>query len=172
VAKPYAPPMPYAGSYLHRLRSQVGSELVLMPGAMVALQRADRRVLLTKRGDDGSWCLPAGAAEEGGSFARTAVEEVREETGVLVAEEDLIPFGCLSEAEAHTIRYPNGDVTHCFALCFLARRWHGDPRPDCSEATEVRFAELDGVPEPVHPPTARALELLAAYLDSGLFQTR
>jgi 8-oxo-dGTP pyrophosphatase MutT (NUDIX family) len=54
----------------------VGHDLVLMPGAMVALQRDDLRILLTKRTDDGTWCLPAGAAEPGGSFARTAIEEL------------------------------------------------------------------------------------------------
>lgn len=164
--------MAHADSYLWRLRQAVGSELVLMPGAMVALQREDGRVLLTRRTDDGTWCLPAGAAEVGGSFARTAVEELAEETGIEVAEQDLIPFASLSEAEEHTILYPNGDLTHCFALCFLARRWRGDPRPDRSESTAVRFAPLDAIPEPVHPPTARALELLRAYLDTGAFQLR
>ena len=68
--------MPYRGSYLWRLRQVIGHELVLMPGAMIALQRADQRILLTKRTDDGSWCLPAGAAEPGGSFARTAADEL------------------------------------------------------------------------------------------------
>jgi 8-oxo-dGTP pyrophosphatase MutT (NUDIX family) len=92
--------MPYTGSYLWKLRQAVGSELVLMPGAMVALRRDDGAILLTQRADDGHWCLPAGAAEPGGSFARTAIEELREETGVEVAEEDLVPFGCLSEAES------------------------------------------------------------------------
>jgi hypothetical protein len=29
-----------------------------------------------------------------------------------------------------------------------------------------------GTPEPFHPPTANALELLAAYLRSGSFQVR
>jgi len=72
-----------------------------MPGAMVAVQRDDQRVLLTKRAD--TWCLPAGAAEPGGGFARTAIDELAEETGIEVSERDLIPFGCLSEAEAHTI---------------------------------------------------------------------
>ncbi|MET0306583.1 MAG: NUDIX domain-containing protein [Solirubrobacterales bacterium] len=38
---------------------------------MVAVQQDDQRVLLTKRTDDGTWCLPAGSAEPGGSFART-----------------------------------------------------------------------------------------------------
>lgn len=162
--------MAYQDSYLWRLRQTVGNDLVLMPGAMVALQRGDERVLLTKRTDDGTWCLPAGAAEPGGSFARTAICELAEETGVEVAERDLVPFGCLSEAEAHTIHYPNGDVTHCFALCFLARSWRGEPTPDGEESTEARFADLGALPEPLHRPTAHALDLLAAYLRSGSFQ--
>jgi 8-oxo-dGTP pyrophosphatase MutT (NUDIX family) len=162
----------YTDSYLWRLRQKVGRELVLMPGAMIALRRDDGRILLTRRLDDGTWCLPAGAAEPGGSFARTAVDELREETGVEVAEEDLVAFGCLSEAEAHTIRYPNGDITHCFAVCFLAEQWRGEPHPDNEESTEVRFAELDDPPRPLHAPTAQAFELLSSYLDSHRFQVR
>lgn len=164
--------MPYAGSYLWRLRQTIGSELALMPGAMIALRRQGGQILLTKRADDGTWCLPAGAAEPGGSFARTALDELEEETGVEVAESDLVPFGCLSEAEAHTIHYPNGDVTHCFALCFMAERWQGDPRPDREETIDNRFVEPGDLPDPIHPPTVHALELLAAYLDSGRFQVR
>ncbi len=164
--------MPYRDSYLWRLRQAVGHDLVLMPGAMVALQRDDQRVLLTKRTDDETWCLPAGAAEPGGSFARTAIDELAEETGIEVSEADLVPFGCLSEAEAHTIHYPNGDATHCFALCFLAKAWRGDPRPNAEEATEAKFVDLGTLPEPIHSPTAHALKLLAAYRRSGTFQVR
>lgn len=164
--------MAYRGSYLWQLRQVVGKDLVLMPGAMVAVQRDDRRVLLTKRTDDGTWCLPAGAAEPGGSFAKTAIDELAEETAIHVSERDLIPFGCLSEAEAHTIDYPNGDVTHCFALCFLTRVWQGDPRPDGEESTAAKFVDPGAPPEPLHPPTAHALELLAAYLRTGSFQVR
>ncbi len=171
-AYPLASIMTYKDSYLWRLRQAVGSNLVLMPGAMVAVQREDQRVLLTKRADDGTWCLPAGAAEPGGSFARTAIDELAEETGIKVSEHDLIPFGCLSEAEAHTIHYPNGDVTHCFALLFLARAWRGDAVPDGEEATEAGFFELEAPPEPLHPPTVYALDLLGAYLRSGSFQVR
>jgi len=145
---------------------------VLIPGAMLALQREDRSVLLTKRADDGTWCLPAGAAESGGSFARTAIDELAEETGIKVAERDLIPFGCLSEAEAHTIQYPNGDVTHCFALLFLTTAWRGDVAPNEEEATEARFVDIDRPPEPVHRPTTHALELLAAFRHSGDFQVK
>jgi len=164
--------MAYRDSYLWQLRQVVGHELVLMPGAMVAVQSDDQRVLLTERTDDGTWCLPAGAAEVGGSFARTAIDELAEETGIEVSQGDLIPFGCLSEAETHTIHYPNGDVTHCFALCFLARSWKGRLRPDQEESAEAEFVELNALPEPLHSPTGHALELLAAYLRSGQFQVR
>jgi hypothetical protein len=47
-ALPSSPAMAYQDSYLWRLRQIVGNDLVLMPGAMVALQRDDQRVLLTQ----------------------------------------------------------------------------------------------------------------------------
>jgi 8-oxo-dGTP pyrophosphatase MutT (NUDIX family) len=137
---------------------------------MVALFDADQRVLLTRRADDGTWCLPAGAAEPGGSFARTAIEEVAEETGLALNERDLVPFGSLSEAETHTITYPSGDVTHCFALLFLARSWTGHLRVDPAEVIEARFADLAAPPTPIHEPTSHALNLLRAFLSTGQFQ--
>jgi len=164
--------MTYVGSYLWRLRQAIGNELVLMPGAMVFVQREDGHVLLTQRADDGSWCAPAGAAEEGGNFSQTAVDELAQETGLVVAKADFIPFASLSEAELHTIRYPNGDVTHCFAMLFLARKWTGDPRPDGQETTAMMFAPLDAPPEPLHAPTAVGLGLLGSYLETGRFQLR
>lgn len=162
--------MAFVGSYLWKLRQAVGSELVLMPGAMVVLERNDGYILLTKRGDTGSWCLPAGAAEIGGSFAQTAVDELAEETGIAVAANALIPFGCLSEARRHTIQYPNGDLTHCFAMCFLAREWEGEPQPDHAESVAVRFSSPDDLPDSMHEPSTHALALFQAYLETGSFQ--
>jgi 8-oxo-dGTP pyrophosphatase MutT (NUDIX family) len=162
----------YVGSYLWQLRQALGSELVLMPGAMLALEDGEGQVLLTRREDDGTWCLPAGAAEPGGSFAKTAIDELAEETGLEVRERDLVPFGSLSEAEAHTITYPNGDVTHCFALLFVARRWTGQLRLDPAEVSEVRFADPTAPPRPIHAPTSQALMLLTRFLSGGEFQLR
>lgn len=165
--------MGFSDSYLGQLRKRIGSDLVLMPGAMVVLRRpADGRVLLTRRADDGTWCLPAGAAEPGGSFATTAIDELEEEAGVTVTRDNLVPFATLSEAELHTNVYPNGDETHCFAVCFLAERWRGEPQPDHEETTGVDFVDPTKPPSPLHPPTAPVLELLSAYLRSGRFQLR
>jgi 8-oxo-dGTP pyrophosphatase MutT (NUDIX family) len=160
----------FEGSYLWRLRQKVGSELVLVPGAMVFLVRDDGAVLFTRRGDNGRWCLPAGGAEEGSSFAGTAITELREETGVVVDPADLDAFATLSEAELHTITYPGGDVSHCFAVLFLARRWSGDPRPDGEETTEMHWAAPAAPPAPLERPAALAVDLLRAYLREGRFQ--
>jgi 8-oxo-dGTP pyrophosphatase MutT (NUDIX family) len=162
--------MPFEGSTLWRLRQKVGSDLVLFPGAMAFLVRDDGAVLLTRRGDNGEWCLPAGGAEAGGSFAATAIDETREETGIEVDPADLDAFACLSEADLHTITYPGGDVTHCFALLFLATRWTGTPRPDGEETTDMRWADPTDPPAPLHRPSAVALDLYLAYLREGTFQ--
>ena len=149
--------MSYAGSYLWRLRQAIGSELALMPGAMIALRQDDGRILLTKRADDGTWCLPAGAAEPGGSFAQTAIEELKEETGVEVSEGDLIPFGCLSEAEAHTIHYPNGDITHCFALCSWRRSGRETRAQITRSQSKSNSSNSTTFPPPfTHPPHTRS----------------
>jgi 8-oxo-dGTP pyrophosphatase MutT (NUDIX family) len=162
--------MPFEGSYLWRLRQKVGSDLVLIPGAMVFLIDDHGAVLFTRRADNGTWCLPAGGAEEGGDFARTAVTEVREETGVIVDPIDLIGFGTLSEAELHTVTYPGGDVSHNFAMLFLCRSWQGDPRPDGLETTEMLWADPAAPPSPLDAPAVPALRLFRAYLNSGEFQ--
>jgi 8-oxo-dGTP pyrophosphatase MutT (NUDIX family) len=164
--------MPFEGSYLWRLRQKVGTDVVLAPGAMVFLQREDGAVLFVRRGDNGLWCLPAGGAEEGSSFGDTALTELREETGVVADPADLIAFACLSEADLHTITYPNGDVSHCFAMLFLARRWQGDPAPDHVETVQVLWADPAAPPSPLEAPAATGLGLLRAYLRDGTFQVR
>jgi 8-oxo-dGTP pyrophosphatase MutT (NUDIX family) len=162
--------MPFEGSYLWRLRRKVGSDLVLIPGAMVFLVREDDAVLFTRRADNGQWCLPAGGAEEGSSFAATALTELREETGVAVDAADHEAFASLSEAALHTITYPGGDVSHCFAMLFLARRWRGEPRPDGVETTAMLWADPAAPPSPLQEPSAHALDLYRAYLRDGAFQ--
>jgi 8-oxo-dGTP pyrophosphatase MutT (NUDIX family) len=164
--------VPFEGSTLWRLRQKVGSETVLWPGAMVFLVRDDGAVLFTRRVDNGKWCLPAGGAEEGSSFAATAVTELREETGVVVDPADLTAFATLSEAARHTITYPGGDVTHCFAMLFLVRRWTGTPEPDGEETTEMLWADSATPPSPLEAPAVEAVELLRAYLRDGTFQVR
>ena len=96
--------------------------------------------------------------------------ELREETGVVVDPADLEAFACLSEAELHTITYPGGDVTHCFAMLFLARRWTGDPRPDGVETTEMLWADPAAPPSPLEAPPPTPSTSTAPTCATGAFQ--
>ena len=164
--------MGYVGSYLWNLRRRVGGDVVLLPGASVLVEDADGRVLLVRRGDDGSWCMPGGGAERDSSFLSTAVAELREETGLSVEPDDLVAFASVSEPGVHRLTYPNGDVTHCFALWFHADRWTGDARADGEESVEVGFFGRDELPSPLMAPARLALDLFDRYRATGRFQAR
>ncbi len=162
----------YVGSYLWSLRQKVGSRPLLVPGAQVLLLDGAGRGLFQRRADNGVWELPAGACEEGSDFRGTAVRELAEETGLRVAPADLEAFGSLSDPGVHTLTYPNGDVTHCFALCFWARRWSGELSPGRDEVTGAQFRALADPPRPLHPPTAVVLEMFREFGSTGKFQAR
>ncbi|GAA2264793.1 hypothetical protein GCM10010145_43840 [Streptomyces ruber] len=162
----------YVGSYVWSLRRVVGSRLLLVPGAQVLLRDDEGRVLFQQRADSGVWELPAGACEEDGDFADAAVRELAEETGLRVDRADLTAFGSLSDPGVHTLTYPNGDVTHCFALCFTAGRWSGELSPDRDEVVRAAFHGIDDPPRPLHPPTSAVLAMFREYRATGRFQAR
>ena len=162
--------MTFEGSYLWELRQRVGPRLLLMPGAQVLVVDSADRILFQRSRDSGLGELPAGAAEPGDSFRTAAARELFEETGLRVEAQDLVPFASLSEADLHTLTYPNGDVLQCFALCFEARVWTGSLVADPGEVVDLGFFERP--PAELHPPTKVVLELYAAYRESGVFQAR
>ncbi|MFF0264531.1 NUDIX domain-containing protein [Kribbella sp. NPDC004536] len=75
-------------SYLAQLRRDVGSRLLLMPGAQVLAVDADDRILFQRSRDTGLWELPAGGAEPGDGFRTTAAREFTEETGLQLDPDD------------------------------------------------------------------------------------
>lgn len=164
--------MPYVGSHLWNLRQTVGSRLLLVPGAQILVIDEFERVLLQQDLDYGRWGLPAGACEDDSTFASTAIDELREETGLEVTEANLVPFASLSDPAVHILRYPNGDITHCFAICFEARTWSGMLRPEPCEVRALEFFPMSDLPAGIHPPTVVVLEMLLEYQRTGRFQAR
>lgn len=59
-------------------------------GAAAVVFDDEGRLLLTRRADNGRWCLPGGAADVGESPSAAAVREVREETGLRVTPTHLL----------------------------------------------------------------------------------
>jgi 8-oxo-dGTP pyrophosphatase MutT (NUDIX family) len=50
----------------------------------VIFDETREKVLLTKRADNGLWCLPGGGVDPGESVEETVIREVQEETGLQV----------------------------------------------------------------------------------------
>lgn len=161
--------MSFADSYIGKLRERVGHEELLVPGAQVILLRGES-ALFQRRVDSGEWEIPAGSAEPGQSFAQTAIAEVREEIGLDIDAADLTAFATFSDPEEHRLVYPNGDVVHAFALCFVTERWSGEPLPGDDEVADWAFHPLGDPPQPLKHSTRRVLEFYAEFTRTGAFQ--
>ena len=70
---------------------RIGKTAILQVGCnAVIFDAARERVLLTRRADNGQWCLPGGRMETGESATEACVREAWEETGLEVAVRRLI----------------------------------------------------------------------------------
>ncbi|HEX2698204.1 MAG TPA: NUDIX domain-containing protein, partial [Anaerolineales bacterium] len=83
-----------------------------------------QKVLLTKRADNGLWCLPGGKMEPGESVEECCTREVFEETSLEVRPERLI--GVYSNRDQLVI-YPDGNKVQIVVLSFEARIIRGTP---------------------------------------------
>src|SRR5215472_8463510 len=81
--------------------------------AAVIFDAPRQRVLLTRRADNGLWCLPSGGMEPGESVTDTCVREVLEETGLHVQVLRLI--GVYSDSDRLLV-YPDGNAFHLVSL--------------------------------------------------------
>jgi ADP-ribose pyrophosphatase YjhB (NUDIX family) len=115
---------------------RIGRTARLMPGcAAVIWDETHERILLTRRTDNGRWCLPGGAMEAGESAAECCTREVWEETGLTVEIGRLI--GVYSTP--HRINeYADGNRMQLLALSFVAVPLSGTLSLS-NETTEVGY---------------------------------
>lgn len=104
----------------------------------------ERRILLTRRADNGRWCLPGGHFEAGESVAEAAVRETKEETGLDVEIVRLV--GVYSDPN-RVLEYADGSRFHLVALSFEALVKGGD-LAESDETTEFLWcapSAIDGL---------------------------
>jgi ADP-ribose pyrophosphatase YjhB (NUDIX family) len=103
---------------------QLGKEGKLRVGCSAAIFDQNReKVLLTRRADNGLWCLPGGGMESGESAAQACEREVWEETGLKVRVTRLV--GVYSNPDQLVI-YPDGDKAFFIVLSFEAEIIEGE----------------------------------------------
>lgn len=128
--------------YYQELRKVYGSGLLIMPSvAAVIRDEADRLLLIEKH--DGNWSLPAGAIEPGETPEQAVAREVKEETGMICAEFQLL---AMLGGSGYRYTYSNGDqVEYLVALYRCAAKEDGDPT-DVQETRSVRFFAREDMP--------------------------
>lgn len=111
------------------------------------------RVLLLRRWntgyEDGNYSVPAGHLDGGEQVTQAPIREAREETGIEISPDDLEVVGIMHrKAEDERIDF-----------FVAATRWAGEPRncePD--KCDQLRWVDIDNLPENVIPYVRRALE--------------
>ena len=113
--------------------------------AAVVFDAGRERILLTRRSDNGRWCLPGGRMEPGESTAEACARELREETGLEARIGRLI--GVYSSPN-WLLEYADGNRYHVVGLCFEAEPTGGelglsDETTEYGYFTSDQMAEMD-----------------------------
>jgi len=104
---------------------RIGKQGKLRFGCSAVLFNDNRtRVLLTRRTDNGMWCLPGGMIEAGESVAEGCEREVWEETGLKVRVIRLT--GVYSDPH-QVVVYPDGNQAQNVVLNFEVEFLSGEP---------------------------------------------
>jgi 8-oxo-dGTP pyrophosphatase MutT (NUDIX family) len=115
---------------------RIGRKGRLRLGCSAVLFTKDRQaILLTRRADNGQWCLPGGMIEPGESVSETCQREVLEETGLLVNVVRLT--GVYSNSNRLTV-YPDGNKAQVIVLNFEVEQVGGDLCLS-DETTDARY---------------------------------
>ncbi|MCH7605796.1 MAG: NUDIX domain-containing protein [Chloroflexi bacterium] len=103
---------------------RVGKQATLRPGASaIIFDDARQKVLLTRRADNGRWCLPGGGMDPGESVEEACIREVLEETGLEARVTKLV--GVYTSPDI-VIEYADGNRIQPVAFSFEAEVTGGE----------------------------------------------
>jgi 8-oxo-dGTP pyrophosphatase MutT (NUDIX family) len=116
------------------------AKLIPVCGAII-FDPTRQRVLLTRRSDNGRWCIPGGAMDPGESASECCAREVLEETGLVVRVGRLVSV----YSSPHVIvEYADGNRRQTLLLSFEAEQIGGDLCIS-DETTEVGYFSPDNL---------------------------
>lgn len=142
-------------NYIMDLRKIVGHQTLIQVAASVIIENDKGQILLGKRTDNHKWGYAGGSIEIDEKVEDCALRELYEETG-LVGEE-LEFFMISSGKEVHYI-YPNGDEVSNVEIIYTCNKYHGELKPQLEEISELRFFDIDKLPEDISDPLVPVLD--------------
>jgi 8-oxo-dGTP pyrophosphatase MutT (NUDIX family) len=120
---------------------RIGKQGKIRLGCSAAILNEHGQILLTRRADNGQWCLPGGGVEPGESVAEACEREVFEETGLRVRVRHLV--GVYSHSD-QLIVYADGGRFQIVALHFEVEVTGGELGLS-NETTDVGYYTLQDI---------------------------
>ena len=149
------------GEYIMDMRKRVGPIPLMQCGASVIVLDGQNWLLLQRRKDNGMWGYAGGAVELYERVEDAAARELREETGLIADQLELL--GVFSGPELR-YTYPNGDQVSIVDIVYLCRKYHGQLRPQPEEVTELSFFSPDRLPDNLFTTQLPALDAVRNLL--------
>jgi ADP-ribose pyrophosphatase YjhB (NUDIX family) len=119
--------------------AQLGN--IVLGCSAVLFSPTKEMILLTRRTDNGRWCLPGGRVDPGESVTEACLREVLEETGLQAQIIRLI--GVYSDPN-YLIEYADGERCHVVALNFEVEAIAGTLTTS-NETTEYGYFSADAI---------------------------
>lgn len=145
-------------AYFKFMRQHIGQAEYILPGGVGIVQNEAGHILLHKRSDNGRWGLPGGAIELGERVDQTVINEVFEETGLIVEPTRVV--GLYSD-DHFRITYPHGDKVKIVSTLLACHVVGGQLQADGKESLEVGFFPPDALPSLPYFHYIRVQDMLA-----------
>lgn len=129
-------------SYVKKIRKKIGHDDLILVGANIILTNTENQILLQKR-NEGTWGLLGGLMEIGESLEETAIREVKEESGLEIANLKLL--NVFSGSQYYFV-LPNKDRIYVVTSLYMAEIIGGKLQPDGIESLDLQYFDLDHLP--------------------------
>lgn len=148
-------------NYIKTIRTKVGTDKIIHPAARIIIENENNEILIIERIDNGKIGLPAGVIEEDETIEDCIRREVKEETGLILI--DLEVIGISSSPKREIVTYPNGDIIQYFTVEFYSKNWKGSIK--INDKKEIKKAEFvnQGTLKDLPPNEASIIESLNYY---------
>lgn len=157
----------FEDSYVGRLRAEVGTRLLKLPGACVVLEDAEGRILLEQSVGRADWRLVGGLAEERESLVDCARREVLEETGLRLGA--LETFGFCDDPR-YIAPLSNGDIVYSHTLLFWTHEFDGELRPQAGEIERLGWFDPRDLPASTNKLNVAYVHAYIQFQETGRFQ--
>ena len=145
--------------YIENIRKKVGKDPIFMPATGCGIIK-DNKILLQKRTDNNKWAIHGGSLELGETFLDCVKREVREELGIDIV--DPVFIGTYSGEDMHYF-YPNKDEVYIVSAVYLVTKYNGVINIDYNEVKEVKWFDIDSLPENIHDPDKKSVVDIINY---------